>query len=95
MTSMVGSQSVFSSFQPISNELYQLVQDRLREVPRTNTLEDLRATMETLSTLSSAGESVLRDISVRDEEVNLKTAVNRVKNVLSWTKCMSFVLVQG
>lgn len=74
---------------PISNELYCLAQDQLSETPRTNTLNDLRTTIETLSTLTSACKSVLADINVRGQETDLRTAVEGIRNVLTWTKCSS------
>jgi len=88
---MAGLQSVFSGPLPISNELYRLVQDQLSEAPRTNSLDDLRTTVETLSTLTNACESVLTDISARGEKTDLRTAVDRVRNVLSWTKFLDTV----
>ena len=82
---------MFSNSLPISNELYRLVQDQLSEAPRTNTLNDLRTTTEALSTLTSACESVLADISARGQETDLHTAVKEVRNVLTWTKCSSTI----
>lgn len=87
--SMAGSRSVFRDPLPISNELCRLVQDQLSEVPRTNTLNDLKTTIETLSTLTRACESVLADISAPGQEADLPTAVKGIKNVLTWTKCSS------
>ena len=72
---------------PLPNEVCCLVQDQLLEAPRTNTLNDLRTTIDTLSTLTSACESVLADISERRQETDLHTAVEEIRNVLTWTKC--------
>lgn len=74
---------MFSDPLPISNELYRLVQDRLSEAPRTNTLDDLRTTTETLSILTSACESVLADITAQGQETDLHTAVKGIRNVLT------------
>jgi flagellin-specific chaperone FliS len=65
---MAGLRNVFRDSLLISTELYRLVQDQLSEAPRTNTLNDLRTTMETLSNLTSACESLLTDISTQGKE---------------------------
>ncbi|OBT40524.1 hypothetical protein VE00_09006 [Pseudogymnoascus sp. WSF 3629] len=88
---MAETRTVFSDPLLISNELYRLVQDQLSEAPRTNTLDDLRTTTETLSTLTTACESVLADINARGQETNLHTAVAEIKNVLTWTKFLNAV----
>ena len=88
---MAGTQSVFKDSVPISNELYYLVQDQLSKTPRTNTLDDLRTMAETLSTITSACESVFTDISARGQEIDLRTAVKGTRNVLTWTKCSSTI----
>jgi hypothetical protein len=88
---------VFSGSLPISNELYRLVQDQLSEAPRTNTFNDLTTTIETLSTFTSACETVVADIKTRGEEQDLKTAVKGIRNVLTWMKCSSttYLTFQG
>lgn len=80
---------MFSDPLLILNERYCLVQDRLSEALRTNTLDDLRTITETLSTLTSAYESVLADISARGQETDLYITVKGKRNVLTWTKCSS------
>jgi hypothetical protein len=71
----------------ISDELGRLVQDQLSKVPRTNTLDDLRTMIKTLSTFTSTCESVLEDISAQEPECDLVTAVKEIGNVLAWAKC--------
>jgi len=80
---------VFLDCIPISDELRSLVQDQLSEVPRTNSLDDVKATIQTLSTITSACESILADISERGQRTDLRTAVKEIRNVLTWTKCSS------
>ena len=80
---------VFRDLLPLSNKLNRLIQDQLLEAPRTNTLEDVRTTIETLSTFTSACESVLKYVSIKGEKTDLETAVEMVENVLLWEKCLS------
>ncbi|OBT94396.1 hypothetical protein VE01_07775 [Pseudogymnoascus verrucosus] len=88
---MAVPRTVFRDRLSISNELYRLVQDQLSEAPRTNTLNDLKTTIETLSTFTGACESVLTDISSRGQETDLRTAVEGIRNVLTWAKFLDTI----
>ena len=92
---MATSRSVFLQRSSLSRDLGRLVQGELSRVDRTisghATLSDLRAMIETLSTLASTCASVLEDISAGEKDIDPSTALKEMENVLQWNECSSIV----
>ena len=89
---MAPPRSIFT-FSSVSHQLERLVQAQLLKVEqhtrtrRPETLDDLRAMVDVLSSLSDICMVVLDDYRTRRRESKLSTVIREIENVLEWTEC--------
>ncbi|KAF2477137.1 uncharacterized protein BDR25DRAFT_339154 [Lindgomyces ingoldianus] len=89
---MAAPRSILAESSSASQQLGRLVQAQLLKVGqrtstrRPETLGDLRAMVDALSSLSDICITVLDDIRARGQERKLSTAVEEIENVLEWTE---------
>jgi hypothetical protein len=89
---MAAPRSIFTESSSASHQLGRVVQAQLLKVGqrtrtrRAETLSDLRAMVDTLSSLSDICITVLDDIRARGQESKLSTVVREIENVLEWTE---------
>ena len=88
---MAPPRSIFT-FSSVSHQLERLVQAQLLKVEqhtrtrRPETLDDLRAMVDALSSLFDICMAVLDDNRTRGQESELSTVMKEIENVFEWTE---------